>query len=232
MERDSSDEDDDSHRHLVHQNDTRPVTSTGRQRSALDIEDLDSRIGAPRRFGFRLNRSYLLAILICVLFLAAFLSADVRGLFSGDASAFEVDSTADRMRESELRALSLLKQQRLGLFGLWNHTFLDSANARNGTANFTFSSLNSSVLKQDNDHLLVSSSSLFEDFKSTVLRQIELNKDIEEVLLLPHQSGNVSVENGDGDMVDASFGDFGDRCQTVDQSSSGRKTIEWKPETG
>ncbi|KAK3413619.1 hypothetical protein EUGRSUZ_I02168 [Eucalyptus grandis] len=232
MERDWSDEDDDSH-HLIHQNDTKPVSSSTsrRGRSAFDVEDLDSRIGAARRFPFRFNKSYLLAILISVLFLVAFFSADIRGLFSGHASAFGLGSTADRMRESELRALSLLKQQRLGLFGLWNHTFLDSAIARNGTANFTLSSSNSSVLKKrDSGHLLASSSALFEDFKSAVLRQIKLNKDIEEVLLLPHQSGNVSVENGDGDMVDVNFSDFGfDQCRTVDQNSSGRKTIEWKP---
>ncbi|XP_048128070.1 O-fucosyltransferase 36 [Rhodamnia argentea] len=229
MERDSSDEDDDSH-HLIHQNDTQPVSSTSRRHSAFDVEDLDSRIGTAGRFSFRLDKGYLLAIMISVLFLAAFFSADIRGLFSGGASAFKLDWTADRMRESELRALSLLKQQRLGLFGLWNHTFLDSVIARNGPANFTLSSSNSSGLKHDNDHLLVSSSALLEDFKSDVLRQIKLNKNIEEVLLLPHQSGNVSVQNGDGDMVDVSFGDFDfDRCPTVDQSSLGRKTIEWKP---
>lgn len=57
-----------------------------------------------------------------------------------------------------------------------------------------------------------------------MLRQISLNKDIQQVLLSPHASGNSS--ESESDFRDPSLGD---RCGVVDQRFSQRRTIEWKP---
>lgn len=128
-------------------------------------------------------------------------------------------SPDDRMRESELRALYLLKQQQLGLLAMWNRTLGPLA-----SQNSSFSTVNSSEAEQ--------SSRSFEDFKTAVLKQISLNKEIQDVLLLPHQSGNLSLETGGSDFGSPNFGDFGwDRCKKVDQRFSERKTIEWKPKS-
>jgi peptide-O-fucosyltransferase len=107
------------------------------------------------------------------------------------------------MRESELRALYLLKKQQLSLFSLWNSTG------------------NSTLLEKDLNSVS------FEDLKSALLKQISLNKEIQQVLLAPHESGNVSSSSSDLDFSNA--GGFVQRCEKVDQRFADRKTIEWKP---
>ncbi|KAJ1390775.1 GDP-fucose protein O-fucosyltransferase [Sesbania bispinosa] len=67
----------------------------------------------------------------------------------------------------------------------------------------------------------------FEDLKSALFHQISLNSQIQQVLLNPHATEN-SV-----DFWNASSGVAGyDRCRTVDQNLSQRRTIEWKPKAG
>ncbi|RVX16894.1 O-fucosyltransferase 36 [Vitis vinifera] len=66
------------------------------------------------------------------------------------------------------------------------------------------------------------------DFKSALLKQISLNKEIQQVLLSSHPSGNLSElvdDNGDLNFVAYSF----NRCPKVNQNMSQRPTIEWKP---
>lgn len=111
------------------------------------------------------------------------------------------------MRDSELRALNLLSQQQLGLFKLWNHTTL-------------LTSLNTT-----------SNSPSSEDLKSAVLKQISLNKQIQQLLLSSHQS--LIFLDSEDNVTDPNLaGDFGlDRCRKSDQSFSERRTIEWKPKS-
>ncbi|KAI6671655.1 hypothetical protein NL676_006540 [Syzygium grande] len=224
----SSDEEDD-HRNLIHQNDTKPVSPGEHRAAAFDVEDFESRIGGDRRpklAKLAFNKRYLFAVFLPIFIVVLYFTADLRGLFSYNVSSIKAGSFGDRMRESELQALYLLRQQQLGLLTLWNQTFRDLGADQN-------SSLSGSNLSEINKghQSLVSSSASFDDFKSAVLKQISLNKEIQDVLLLPHQSGNLSAE-GAGDVGFANFGGYGfDRCKKVDQRFSERRTIEWNPKS-
>ncbi|KAG7013949.1 hypothetical protein SDJN02_24118 [Cucurbita argyrosperma subsp. argyrosperma] len=161
----SSDEDDDRE-NLIHQNE---INNSPSPRSAVfNVGDgLDFRSGSPRRrFSFR--KRYLFAIFLPLFLVLVYFSTDIRSLFSGElSSSFRVfDSLGHRMRESELHALFLLKQQRLGLLSIWNHSFSSLPNSTS------------------------------EDLKLSLLRQISLNTEIQNALLSPHQSGNSSNEVG------------------------------------
>ncbi|KAJ9678969.1 hypothetical protein PVL29_021014 [Vitis rotundifolia] len=115
----------------------------------------------PHRSGFQIEDfKYLFAIFPPFFILLIYFTTDVRNLFTTSISIVKVDSPTDRIRESELRALYLLRQQQLSLFSLWNHTaFADSApipsNSSNSTLDFS--------TRQD----LLSSA----DFKSALLKQ-------------------------------------------------------------
>ncbi|KAM6585481.1 hypothetical protein CsatB_012483 [Cannabis sativa] len=219
----SSDEEDDHHT-LIEQNDRKLPNST---RSTFHIGDDDvdrrnnefrSRI-RPRFSSFNsLNKRYVFAIFIPLVIVVLYLSVDVRNLFS-TSSGIRFDSFSDRLRESELRALYLLRKQQLGLFTLWNQTFHDSSPI---SSNSSSSSNNSTIETQQN--------LLLQDLKFSVLRQISLNKEIQQVLLSPHRSGNTSSTGLESDSDDPNLGGFGiNRCGKVDQKFSQRKTIEWKP---
>ncbi|CAL0311276.1 unnamed protein product [Lupinus luteus] len=68
---------------------------------------------------------------------------------------------------------------------------------------------------------IINPNSTEEDLKSVLFNQIFLNREIQQVLLNPHRNGN--------NLIEPEF-DFGnDRCRTVDQNLSNRRTIEWKP---
>ncbi|MQM15783.1 hypothetical protein Taro_048734 [Colocasia esculenta] len=85
-------------------------------------------VGAPlsgrirRRFGFGI-KCLLAACVPLLLALLIYFSADLRHLLKG-ASAARLGSALEdgQMREAELRALFLLRNQRLGLLRLWNRT--------------------------------------------------------------------------------------------------------------
>uniref|UniRef100_A0A2P2LYA9 O-fucosyltransferase family protein n=1 Tax=Rhizophora mucronata TaxID=61149 RepID=A0A2P2LYA9_RHIMU len=169
----------------------------------------------------------LLPLFISVLFF----STDIRDLFSSaPILRLRPDSSPDHMRESELRALYLLREQQLSLFSLWNHSSAISSlpppppSNPNSTTNDTISSINYS----NNDDFNAALSLDF--FKSALLKQISLNKEIQQVLLSSHKddkSGNVNASS-------SNYGYSGDfdsslRCAKVDQKRSRRKTIHWKP---
>ncbi|KAL3598605.1 hypothetical protein D5086_006523 [Populus alba] len=205
MERDSSDEEDDRE-HLIEQNDRKhhqngvlPTSSPTRRRSTTF--DVESRIR--QRFNFNKRYSLLAAAIVFLPLFILFLSfsTDIRNLFSTHLKVG--DSLSIRMRESELRALYLLRKQQLSLSSLWNSTG------------------NSTLLEKDLNSVS------FEDLKSALLKQISLNKEIQQVLLAPHESGNVSSSSSDLDFSNA--GGFVQRCEKVDQRFADRKTIEWKP---
>ncbi|GLT46199.1 hypothetical protein SLA2020_199730 [Shorea laevis] len=209
MDRNSSDEDDD-HQTLIHQNDTKHLphqlpagtSPTSRARSAFHIEDLESQIR--RRFKLNFNKWYLVAVLLPLLIIVIYFSTDTRSLFSTDNFSLRFDSVTDRMKESELRALNLLNQQQSLLLSTWNRMFVDN---------------NVSGVQ-------------FDDIKAALLDQISLNRNIQQVLLSPHRTGNLSAELGNATVSDPTFGGYGfDRCRKVDQRFSERKTIEWKPQS-
>ncbi|KAF8011255.1 hypothetical protein BT93_J1763 [Corymbia citriodora subsp. variegata] len=132
----SSDEEDDEQQNLIHQNDTKPppppppASPAEHRAAAFDVEDYESRIGGCRRHRSKLaklalNKRYLVAVFLPIFIVVVYFTADFRSLFSYDVSSIKSDSFGDRMRESELRALYLLKQQQMVLQTLWNQTFQD-----------------------------------------------------------------------------------------------------------
>ncbi|KAG8643167.1 O-fucosyltransferase 36 [Manihot esculenta] len=235
MDRDSSDEEDDRHT-LIEQNDRKPnhhhnhSSPQRRSTSTFHIEETESFGGSIRRRFFRnFNKRYyyyLLAIFLPLLIVVIIFSADIRNMFSANLSALRLDSVSDRMREAELQALYLLGQQQLSLLSLLNQSF-------------PFHNNNSNTLSNSNSNTSVNSNASFEfnnleeqglrfkieDLRSALLKQISLNKQIQQVLLSPHESANVNVSAPD--FVGSGFGY--DRCRKVESRFSDRKTIDWKP---
>ncbi|KAE7998965.1 hypothetical protein FH972_003454 [Carpinus fangiana] len=202
MERGSSSDEEEDRLNLIPQNDDVKHHLPSPRRSAFHIDDLHSTVR--RRFALlHFNKKYLLAVLLPLLILVLYFSTDIHSLFPSHLRF-------DRMRESELRALYLLRQQQLGLFTLWN----------------------TSQLRADNNSF-APSTALLDDVKSAVLKQISLNKQIQQVLLSPHRPANGSVSEFGADFQDPSFGaGYGfDGCRKVDQKLNERRTIEWKPKS-
>ncbi|XP_038878161.1 O-fucosyltransferase 36-like [Benincasa hispida] len=223
---DSSSDEEDDRQSLVEHNDIKRVPSPRTRSTSFDI-DIDRHFRPPihrfpfsvPKFAFDKRYYYLLVAALPLCILVLFFSADIRSLFSTSISSSlkSSDSLSDRMRESELRALYLLRQQQLGFFDLWNHTFLLQSNS-------TFNSTPTNNLSANS----ASGYAFTEDLKSAILKQITLNKEIQNVLLSPHRSGNLSDEIG----VARTMGTFAlDRCRKMDQKLSDRRTIEWKPKS-
>ncbi|XP_061356817.1 O-fucosyltransferase 36-like [Gastrolobium bilobum] len=106
----------------------------------------------------------------------------------------------DHTNDSQLRALYLLRQQQLGLLRALNSTILFNSTSQTHDLN------------------------PFHDLKSFLFKQISLNSQIQQVLLNPHRTGNL-VDFGNASLGYEEY----DRCRTVDQNLSRRRTIEWKP---
>lgn len=104
------------------------------------------------------------------------------------------------MKESELRAIYLLRQQQQRLSTVFN----------------------SSDQNQNPNPKLI------EDLKSALFKQISINNEIQQILLNPHRTGNVIDPEFNFGNSNFNVGNY-DRCRTVDQSLSKRKTIEWNP---
>lgn len=231
MDRNSSDEEED-HRNLLPQNDIRDndqnlrreedlqsVTTAraisranggGRSpRSAFQIEEIASR--ARDRWKISFSKRYVIAAISVTLVVGVlFLFTDTRRFLSMDLSSFKLDPMSSQIKESELQALYLLRQQQLSLISLLNRTLVDQS------ANFNSSNA-------------IGSSLVIDNVKAALAKQISLNKEIEEVLLSPHRNGNYSVTDSGSDTVIGSY--YYDRCRKVDQKLFDRKTIEWKPRT-
>lgn len=224
MERESSDEEEDRE-NLISQN-ARPndvvKSPNHRHRSAFNIDDSHrTRLsGADCRF----NKRYLFAIFLPMVILILYFSTDVKSWFQMRVPTnFGGNSPlSNRMRESELRALYLLRQQELELLKMWNYTTLVNK------SNFSLVNDSNSVSSSSHNNNAVDllSSSMFEDLKSRVFSQISLNKQIQGILLSSHETGGSSdlTEN----FTDASFSSWS-RCGRVDQRLSERRKIEWKP---
>ncbi|KAG2257018.1 hypothetical protein Bca52824_076312 [Brassica carinata] len=136
MDRYSSDEDED-HRNLIPHHDTREnelhsatnrANGGGRSpRSTFQIEEASSRSGNPRKIS--LNKRYVIAAVSLTLLLGFFLFSftDTRTFFPLNLSTFKLGPLSVQAKESDLRALYLLKQQQLALVSLLNHS--NSSNA-------------------------------------------------------------------------------------------------------
>uniref|UniRef100_A0A5B7AY09 GDP-fucose protein O-fucosyltransferase 2 n=1 Tax=Davidia involucrata TaxID=16924 RepID=A0A5B7AY09_DAVIN len=220
MDRESSDDEEDR-QNLIDQNER--ITKKSPRRSTLHIDESKDRFGNGRRFSlpaFSFNKRCLFAIFLPFFIVIVYFTTDFKNIFQTSVSNIKFDSSVNRMRESELRALYLLRQQQLRLFKLWNTTFVTELNSTVvNPVNFT----------SNNSNLSPSLHDLLENFKSSVFNQISLNKQIQQVLFSSHQSEN-SLDVSDN-VRDPSLGDYGglDRCRKVDLKLSERKTIEWKP---
>lgn len=215
-DRESSDEEDDRE-NLIHQNERVNDLSKSPRRSTFQIDGVKDRFSLGRRFNFTFGKRYFfLAIILPVLVLILYFTTDIKSVFQTTVTSISYDGSVNSMRESELRALYLLRQQQLGLFKLWNHTLV----------NDTSSTATDNSLESSPGFSSVSKSSLVEDLKSDLLRQISLNKQIQQVLLSSHQLGNSLITSDNS--TDPSLRGLG-RCRKVDHNMSQRKTVEWKP---
>ncbi|KAL6012926.1 hypothetical protein ACLOJK_003415 [Asimina triloba] len=211
MERDSSSDEEDERENLVDAN------QAAKLRRSFEIDEFRSRIG--RGFSFKLNKRYLFGIFLALFLIFVLFSLDLLG----DQDRYE----ADRLRESELRALYLLRNQQLGLLNLWNWTSTHSnSETLMPKANATSNSSSNSTLAPSPKPSSAPTVS-FDDFRSSLLEQIKLNREIQESLLSAHRVGNVS-DLGDAFAEPAFVGFSADICRKVDQSAP-RRTIEWKP---
>ncbi|MCL7031819.1 hypothetical protein MKW94_018368 [Papaver nudicaule] len=196
----SSDEEAEDKQTLIHSN------KNMNTRSTFEIGNLQNKIFHPAG-SFRFNKRYLLAICLLPVVLVIYFSIDVGDLFRKSSNLrFGSDNlVSNRMREAELRALYLLREQQSGLLHLWNHT----------------------TLLHNNNNTVGTGKNELEGFTSEILKQIRVNKEIQQALLSSHRVGsNVSDGILDGDVGVAGSG-VG-RCKKVDYASE-RRTIEWKP---
>ncbi|KAM3375164.1 O-fucosyltransferase 36 [Capsicum galapagoense] len=200
MER-KDDEEDDDQENLVAQSEP--------MRAAFQMEDVNDERVNTRGFNFSFNKWCILAIVVPVVIITFYLTTDVDNLFRIEIMNGNYDVSVNSMRESELQALYLLRQQELGLSKLWSSTLLDNSS--------------------DSTHAF--SSVLFEELKLDLLSQISLNKQIQQALLSSHQLGNLlnASDNATGTSVDG-YGGLR-RCRKVEYRLSGRRTIEWKPKS-
>lgn len=214
MERESSEEEEDQE-NLISQNarlNDNGKSTNHRHSSSFHIEDdFRSRFSGTAR---KCKRRYLLAIFVPLAILILYFTTGLKNLFR-----MRVQSSKDawindnQMRESELRALYLLKQQELELFKMWNYTMLVEKS--------NFSMVNNSMA----DNSRSNSNPMLEDLKSRVFSQISLNKQIQGALLSSHENGGFDLNVNYSDVSYSSW----NRCGKVDQKLSDRKTIEWKP---
>lgn len=200
--------DEVENRTLVPKNDTKSPPL----RSVLEISQSPDRIDA--RCLFPASR-WCFFVLIIAVFLSVLLSLL---LFRGGYSV-RADSLLDRMRESELRALYLLKNQQLDLLKIWNSTravAADVASPVPSAVNSTSATTNLPKVES------------FVEFQSALLEQIKINKEIQNALLSSHEIGNMTSGTSDDNLDLGVSGAGVDVCKKVNPLAS-RRTIEWKP---
>ncbi|KAJ8560141.1 hypothetical protein K7X08_004199 [Anisodus acutangulus] len=209
MDREPSDEEED-HENLIAQSERINPRAESPVRIAFQIDDVNDETANVCRFNFSFSKWYFLAIIVPLFTIILYFNADVENLFKSGVMNANYDDPVNRMRESELQALYLLRQQQLGLFKLWNHTLLNN----------TLHATSDKPIANNGD---------FEELKLDLLSQISLNKQIQEALLSSHQLDNLL--NASDNATDPSFDGYGglNRCRKVDYRLSERRTIEWKP---
>ncbi|XP_074268289.1 O-fucosyltransferase 36-like [Silene latifolia] len=211
----SSDDEEGDCRNLINQNDIVKPTSNSQSFSPFDIDHK----GFGTSFGrcFKLdkfkNKRYLCFVILITLLVLLYFSLGLHNSSVWDVRL--IKSPSDEMREAELRALYLLKEQQLGLISLLNSTLNSSrSDENNGTSGY----LNLSGMSVQR--------TVFEELKARVYDGVVLNKEIQKVLLSTHKNGNVSeLGVGNGELMDGGF----NMCGRVDQKLAERRTIEWNP---
>ncbi|KAK1280733.1 hypothetical protein QJS04_geneDACA004829 [Acorus gramineus] len=212
MERDSSDEEDDRE-NLIDQNgrDPKPTTTTNHHgSSSFEISSVGTDIHARIRRKCGPDKKRLLATLLPLVVIIVFFSVfDVRRIYQGIPTvSFGSSSTSsavdNRMRESELRALYLLRDQQLGLLKILNRTSPEKLNS-NSTSPSPIS---------------------MQEFRSQLLMQIRMNRQIQQTLLSSHRFGNASALTDEN--VDLELSGGFSLCRKADKIER-QRTIEWKP---
>ncbi|KNA12626.1 hypothetical protein SOVF_124050 [Spinacia oleracea] len=219
----SSDDEEGDRRNLIPQNDAVKPTSNSHSFSPFHIDDTGFVSSIRRRFKMNKKR-YLLVISIILLVVFLYFSLGFHNSSVWDVKL--IKSPSDRMRESELRALYLLKEQQLGLISLLNRTLGTGLNHSSSIHGNDNNNNNNNVSGYLNLSEMPVENSVFEDLKSRIFDGIMLNKEIQKVLLSTHKNGNVSeLGVGNDDLVEGGV----NICGKVDQKLSQRKTIEWNP---
>ncbi|RAL42653.1 unnamed protein product [Cuscuta campestris] len=222
MDRATSSDNEDDRQNLIGDGERRSGAKSPSP-STFQIDGINNRFVDSARLGFGCRKRYLLAVILPLFVLIVFITTDIKSVFRTGVSNIGFDSSSvSRMRESELRALYMLRQQQLGLFKLWNHTF---GNLTRSDAVVSKGNSSSSPAGNDRSQLAL----FLDDLRADLLSQISLNKQTQQVLLSSHQLGN-SLDLSSDNFTDPSIGGLG-RCGKVDQGWSERKTIEWKPES-
>lgn len=204
MERgESSSDEDEDRRNLVLQHEHKPP-----QRSAFEIAgDLTGQV---RRKLSAHKKYYIVAVSLPLIIVLIYFFLPLGRLFNG-ISIVNPSSPSDFMRESELKALYLLRNQQQSLLDLWNKTLAEAQSRSNASApNLT--------------------SVPFDEFRSAVLDQIKMNRQIQKALLSSHRPKNATAASGaDDDNVGPDLANYGlDVCKKVEWPAN-RRTIEWKP---
>ncbi|OAY64449.1 hypothetical protein ACMD2_04351 [Ananas comosus] len=239
MERDSSSSDDDEDRRtLVPQSEAKPPPpSPPRAAAAAAVFEIarGAAASAARSCGggggggfWSSKRYLLLAVCLPLVLILLFFSLDLGRLFRGVSVirvAGDGGDGGDRMREAELRALYLLRNQQSSLVKLWNRTVFNAAPSP-AVAPASASSNSSSAKVDLPPHSSISLSS--DEFRSALLEQIKLNREIQKALLSSHRLGNITSEPFDEDAGFDPSNSGLDLCRKVDKLS-GRRTIEWRP---
>ncbi|XP_015968284.1 O-fucosyltransferase 36 [Arachis duranensis] len=130
MQRDSSSDEEDDRHTLIEQHDRKPSPPPPPPpvSTAFRIEDLRSRIN--RKFKFQ--KRYLFAILPVFIILLYYLTPDATRCSVFSSSNFpslHFDSLSDRIKESQLQALYLLRHQQSSLLRAWNSSFLSNSSS-------------------------------------------------------------------------------------------------------
>ena len=209
----SSDEDDGES--LIAQNE-RKNRQPRRLMHSFEISNSSDR----RRFEFRSTGFCIFLLSICFLLVSIYFFIDARRYFVDKSAPAEPDSHAVdvRMRDNELLALNLLRNQQIGLLRLWNQTTEVFAH-RSSDSFAPISASNAS-----SNSTLVDPS--FDELQSTLLEQIKINVQIQKTLLSSRgfPPGNIS----DGLTNPLSGYVSVDMCRKAEEPER-KRTIKWNP---
>ncbi|MED6204725.1 O-fucosyltransferase 36 [Stylosanthes scabra] len=131
MQRDSSSDEEDDRHTLIEQHDRKPPPPpppSPPSSTSFRIEDLRSRINRKLKF----QKRYLFAILPAFIILLYFLTPDATrsSVFSSsNLPSLRFDSLSDRIKESQLQALYLLRQQQFSLLRASNSSLLSNSSS-------------------------------------------------------------------------------------------------------
>ncbi|MCE5167003.1 GDP-fucose protein O-fucosyltransferase, partial [Datura stramonium] len=109
---------DKDQQNLIAQSECGNNRSESPVRMTFKIDDVNDETAKPRHFNFSFSKWYFLAIIVPVFILILFFTTDVDNLFGTGFVNANYNVSVNDMREAELRALYILRQQQLGLFKL------------------------------------------------------------------------------------------------------------------